>query len=456
MLKKNLIIVFLILAFKISSAQDTVFLSLNQALEMAVEQNQLIKIFQYKIDNADGKLREMKSNYYPRVIAEGNFGYNSNPNVTAKKGQFSFIYEELLDDKDFAKYLEDNFPLPPKKITMVKGEELFCIANVSLYQPLSQLTTVNTGRKITDIDLNISKLQLDNVISEISLGIKELFYGILIEEKYEEVALYQLEYNIANYNDVKNAFESGEALKIDVTALEAEIYEKEQELLEAQNKKESYVLSFKQLVGIDFNVKAVLILDSIDLFDFKKNIADYYILASQNNYELNISNATVGKAKLGITAAKKAYIPELSYFAKYNYQHGIPLTPDNYFMTGLNLKWTLIASGERSALIKQRNALYNEALKDFEYKSKTVKVEVHKAFLDLTYAYKLIQTAKKALEVRTEELILVENSVEEGEALPSRLLMAKADYAKAEADLLGSKLNYLISLSKLNRLTGLQ
>ncbi len=455
MLKKYLVIVFLILAFQITSAQDTIFLNLDHALEMAVEQNQLIKIFQYRIANADGKLKEMKSNYFPRVIAEGNFGYNSNPYITAKKGEFSFLYEELFDDEELVEYLEDNFPLPPKGITIVKGEELFCKTNVGLYQPLSQLTSINTGRKIADFDLEISKLQFYNIISEISLGVKELFYGILIEEKNEEVASYQLEYNIASYNDAKNAFESGQALKIDVTALEAEIYEKKQELLETQNKKESYILSFNQLVGFDLDTKPVLILDSIDLRDFK-NIGDYYSLASQNNYELNISNATLGKANLGITAAKKAYIPELSYFAKYNYQYGIPLTPNYYFITGLNLSWTLVASGERSAIVKQRNALYNQALMNFEYKNKTVKAEVHKAYLDLTYASKLIQTAKKALEVRTEELMLTENSVEEGEVLSSMLLKARADYAKAEADLLASELNYLISLAKLNRLTGVQ
>ncbi len=453
MLKKNIVIVFLILAFQISTAQDTIYLNLNQALEMAVKQNQLIKIFQYKIANADGKLKEMNSHFYPRIIAEGIFAYNSDPNIYAKKGEFNHFYDDLIGVEWIDELLEKYFPLPPRDMTLIKGENFFSKANVGVYQPLSQLTTINTGKKIAGIDLKISNLELYDVISKVKLGVNELFYGILIEEKNEEVAKYNYEYKISQYEETKNAYESGEVLIIDVTALKAEIYEKEQELLEIQNKKESYLYTFNHILGLDIDTRTILLLDTIDLKPYN-NIQEYYSMAYNNNYELGISNATIDKAKLGITAAKKAYIPELSYFAQYNDNRGIPLYPQNYLLTGLNLKWTLIASGERSALIKQRNALFNEASEDFEYKRKYLKIEVHKAYLDLTYAYKLIQVAKKALEARKEELILTVNSVEEGEALPSMLLKAKADYAKAEADLLASELNYLISFAKLNRLTG--
>ena len=128
--------------------------------------------------------------------------------------------------------------------------------------------------------------------------------------------------------------------------------------------------------------------------------------------------------------------------------------PDNYLITGLNLKWTILASGQRSSLIKQRNALFNEASENYNYKVKQLKTEVHKAYLNLVYAKKLIQTAEKALEARTEQVILTKNSLEEGEVLQSIMIEAKADFAKAEADLLASNLNYLIQFAKLKKLIG--
>ena len=152
MLKTSIVIVFLILAFQVSTAQDTIYLNLNQALEMAVKQNQLIKIFQYKIANADGKLKEMNSHFYPRIIAEGIFAYNSDPNIYARKGEFNHFYDDLIGVEWIDELLEKYFPLPPRDMTLIKGENFFSKANVGVYQPLSQLTTINTGKKIAGID----------------------------------------------------------------------------------------------------------------------------------------------------------------------------------------------------------------------------------------------------------------------------------------------------------------
>ncbi len=455
MFKKTFVVFLLILTTQIVQSQDTVYLNLNQAVEMAMEQNQLIKIFQHKIENADAKLSEMKSNFYPRIIAEGIFAYNSDPNISATKGEFNHLYTDFISDEEIRKLLLEYFPIPPKDMTLIKGKEFFYKTNVCVYQPLSQLTTINTGKKIADIDLKISNLEYKDVVSKITLGINELFYGILIEEKNVEVARLNLEYAVAEHNDAKNAYNSGEVLMIAVTALKAEIYEKEQELLETHNTLESYRYSFMQLIGLELNTLPVLVLDELNLEAFNE-IEEYYTKALENNYELGISNSIKDKAILGITAAKKAYIPELTYFAQYNYNQGIPLYPDNYLITGLNLKWTIFAAGERSSLIKQRNALFNEASENYNYKIKQLKTEVHKAYLNLVYAKKLIQTAEKALEARAEQVILTKNALEEGQVLPSTMIEAKADFAKAEADVLASKLNYLIQFANLNKLIGEQ
>jgi outer membrane protein TolC len=242
-------------------------------------------------------------------------------------------------------------------------------------------------------------------------------------------------------------------LYLDVTALKADIFDKEQDLLKEENLREQYLLSFNQLIGEDFSYSPNLILPAIEVMPMG-GIQKYYQMGAVDNYQLNIATATLDQSKLGITAAKKAYIPELSYFAQYNYNYGIPLYPENYFLTGLNLKWTLVAFGERSSVVKQRNALYNEALEDLEYKRLTVQTEIHQAYRNIIYAESLIRTANEAFLAREEEMQLTIDAVDAGEALPSMIYKAKADLAEARADKLAAELNYQISIAKLNRLIG--
>lgn len=452
-LYKPLISLFFLLNATVAFSQDTVFMDLEESLIMAESNNRLIRIFEYRIDHAKAKLTEMKSHFYPRVIFDGTFAYNSDPNIYLKKGEMNHIYDDLIDVGWIDDLLKEYFPLPPKDMTLLKGDELFYKTNVGLYQPISQLTTINTGKKAALTDLEISKTERANLISEIRLGVTELFYGILLEGKREEAATLELEYKILEYEDAKNAQQVGELLRLDVEALNAEIFEKEQELVRIKNKKESYLLSFKQLLGLEYSTVPVPV-PEILISDNAEQLDNYILEASQNNYKLKISGLTLQKAEFGIDAAKKGYIPELSGFAQYNYNQGIPLYPDNYLLAGLNLKWTIVAAGERAAIRKQSNALFEEAYEDLQYEKETVRNEVEKTYLDLIYAKKLLATANKAMEARKEELRLAQNARKEGVILEYKLLEAMADLAWAEADVLGAQLNYRILMAKMNRLTG--
>ena len=434
-------------------AQDTLYMNLSQAIDSAQNNNRLIRIFQYRIKNAQGKLTEMKSHYYPRVILDGSFAYNSDPNIRLKKGELNRAVEELINIEWIDELITDYFPIPPKDMIILYGQDFFIKSNLGLYQPLSQLTTINTGRKVAETDLLISEIEKENIISQIRLGITELFFGILIESKNEAYALYDVDYAKSEYRDAVNASEAGEVLPIDVLGLEAEIHEKEGELLQIRNKKEQYLLTFGQMVGLDDPLVPVPRLDSVSL-SVPAPLPDYERLASKNNFELGIAGLTMHKADLGITAAKKGYIPELTAFAQYNYNYGIPLFPESYLLAGLNLTWTLVAAGERKALVNQRNALFMEASEDFQYKTRQIRNEVRSSYLNIIYAQKLIVTAQKALVARQAEYQLAKDAVEEGEALPGVFLQARADLAKAEADMLGAQLNYQIIIAKMKRLTG--
>ena len=150
-------------------------LTLDEALEMALNENKLIKISQQRILGSEGKLSEMKSNYFPRIEIQSVGAYNSDPNLYINKGELNGLYDELVDDEVIDDWLIDNYPLPSRQITLLGANDFVVKSNAAIYQPITQLTSINTGRKIAELDVEISKLQYDGVKSKIKLGVKELF-----------------------------------------------------------------------------------------------------------------------------------------------------------------------------------------------------------------------------------------------------------------------------------------
>ena len=451
-LKIYLLIIFFSFSANLTS-QVIGKLKLDEALEMALNENKLIKISQQRILGSEGKLSEMKSNYFPRIEIQSVGAYNSDPNLYINKGELNGLYDELVDDEVIDDWLIDNYPLPSRQITFLGANDFVVKSNAAIYQPITQLTSINTGRKVAELDVEISKLQYDGVKSKIKLGVKELFYGILIQDAKVNEALQEVEYKKSEYQDANNAYEAGELLYLYVTSAKAEVFEAAQDLLYEENLKDQYISSFNQLIGAQYSYQPDLELPILELKPVGE-IQEYYTQGSEKNYGLKIALADLDKSELGITAAKKAFIPELSFFAQYYYNYGIPLYANQYLLMGLNFQWTLIDFGERSSIVKQRNAIYNEAMDNLEYKKITLQGEIQQAYKNIKYAESLILTAKKAYEAREEELILTINAVEAGEELSSMMFKAKADMSGAKADQLAAELNYQIAVAKLNSLVG--
>jgi len=146
-LKIYLLIIFFSFSVNLTS-QVTGKLTLDEAVEMALNENKLIKISQQRIMGSEGKLSEMKSNYFPRIVLESAGAYNSDPNLYINKGQLNNLYDQLVEDEIIDDWLKENVPLPQRKITFLGGNDFAVKSNAAIYQPLTQLTSINTGRKV--------------------------------------------------------------------------------------------------------------------------------------------------------------------------------------------------------------------------------------------------------------------------------------------------------------------
>ena len=66
-------------------------------------------------------------------------------------------------------------------------------------------------------------------------------------------------------------------------------------------------------------------------------------------------------ANAAVTAAKTAYIPDITAYARHSYQVGVPFLVRNYGTFGFHLTWDLFDFGRRRAIVQEREAQLAQA-----------------------------------------------------------------------------------------------
>jgi outer membrane protein TolC len=60
------------------------------------------------------------------------------------------------------------------------------------------------------------------------------------------------------------------------------------------------------------------------------------------------------KARAGVAAARTAYIPDVTAFARHSYQDGVPFLVRNFGTFGVSLSYDVFDFGKRRAAVRER------------------------------------------------------------------------------------------------------
>ena len=155
-----------------------------------------------------------------------------------------------------------------------------------------------------------------------------------------------------------------------------------------------------------------------------------------------------------MAAAKTAYIPDITAFARYSYQDGVPFFVHNFGTVGINMNYTLWDFGKRKATVRERDAQLGEAEQNLEHLKEEVAVEVERTYNKLVRTKSMVSVATQVAELRQESERLATDQAAQGVVLISDVRNAAAANYKAKADLLQATLGYVLARAELERTVG--
>ncbi len=427
------------------TAQNVKVLKLEDAIDLALQNNHLLNVRKYQTEEKQAKVIEDRVKFLPTVAIGGLYQYNTNlPSITVQQGMFGML-----------PFSGVYYPLPPVDEIIEVGKHNVYNAGVTFYQPVSQIGKINAGVQFSKVELQIAQTEESRAKFQVKQAAEKLYFGLLILTKQMEEAEIKVELAKTKLHDVESVVAAGKTTESSIYGLSASAADEEQNLLKLKIQYDDYAADLIQLTGLDPSL--ALELQPVPTDDFRADLAEIdtsVIDSGTKNNDLKMASLNKTKAGYSIKASKFAYLPDLGILGGYTYQEGSDIYPKNNTFIGASLKWNLQDVLSNRTVQKQRTLIMKQAEENLANTKEQVSRDIAKAYRKLKQAVELINVAGKVVDYRKADLKIQTDKHTSGLNLGADLLSAKASMAKAESDYYAAQMNYRIALSELKILTG--
>jgi outer membrane protein TolC len=420
-------------------AGETRRLTLAEAVRLAVAQNRTLKIARLKVKENEYKKDAARSDYFPTVTNQSNALHISELQaLNVPPGAFGTV---------------SGVPIPAVNTNLQQGKQTLYSSGTMISQPLTQLLRIHQENRAAAAETANSRDELRNGENEVALQVHSLYYGILVAQMQKKAAEQEKAFASETLRENENNVQGGSALQVSEIQSRATLLESQQAVLTADLQIQDYTTELNDLLGLPLDTQLELQPEDPTHFEALSK-ADCIKAAWDENPEIKSAEDTIEKARAGVAAAKTAYIPDVTAFARHSYQDGVPFLVRNFGTVGINVNYTLWDFGKRRANVHERQTQLAESEQNLERLKDQVAVEIVRSYNKVERTRSMVNVALQVAKLREESERLAGNQQQQGLILVSDVRQASAANYKAKADLLQANLAYLLAWAELQRTMG--
>jgi outer membrane protein TolC len=287
----------------------------------------------------------------------------------------------------------------------------------------------------------------------VALKVHEVYYGILIARLQKQAAEQESAYSKTRLSESEEDVRNGNALKVSLIESQAGLLQSEQSLLTIDLRIADLNTELNDLLGLPLDTRLQLSPVAPASLDNAPR-EETTRMALDENPQIAAAMESVQQARAALTAAKSAYIPDVSVFARHSYQNGAPFLVHNFGTFGVNLSYDVVDFGKRRAVVREREAQLAQAEQNVERLKEAVSVQVERSLHKVERTKQMLQVAAQVVKLRTEGDRIAGNQLANGVVLVSARRQASAATYKAQADLLQAELAHLLANAELEETIG--
>ncbi len=426
-----------------ASGPDSLALSLEESVRLAVERNPRLLAARERANEASDRTGEAKTAFFPQV--------------TASAGYTRLDTAPYLPTRIFELMGSGSFPAGalPERIAIGRVDNY--AASLRVQQPLFTGGRIRRAHGIAQLAERSARSELERSSRELVFEAKRAYLSCVRAEegvRLAEETARRLESQLA---DVERMAETGLAARNDV--LKTKVYRSEAELALLRARNASRLAKDRLCALLDMPLGTGVVLtsraDSVSRSAIDLGAALRAGLADRA--ELRELSHRARMAELEIATSRNGYLPELFLFGDLSFRNpDREYEPDFYSAWSIGVAaqmnvfdWgrTLRRTGQARSRLKQVEAAAREA-------ENAVSLEIAAAHLACEEAWRAIEVSREALASARENFRVTSDRFREGLSTNTELLDAVVLLTQAETGLSSAKIAYLVAGADLERAMG--
>ena len=379
-------------------------LSLDQAVDMALNQNTEIRIVAKGEDKAEAEIAAAKGADGVTVTATASVSISDG----AEK-QFSNSNTNTL-----------KAALP----IYTGGKNELTIENTKSAYISSQFNTMRTKENI-------------------KLSTIKAYYDVLEAQKTIAVDKESVDNYAAHLTNVEQLYSAGSKAKIEVLRSEVQLSDARQTLIKAQNTYEIALSTLKNIIRLDREEPLDLTTD-FSYMTFSPDMSACLAKARGNRKDLRQAELAVQKAEKDIKIAKAGFLPSVDLTASVGWEdRALPDDKHYNYTAGITASWDIFDNQVTKANVKGAEAARDEAELTLLKKTDDIDLEVRQAYLNMREAEKRFVSTGDAIKQAREDYYIANAKYKAGEGLMLDIIDAQLALSTAQLNYISAQYDYV-------------
>lgn len=431
------------------SAADSVTMSLDKAIDLALENNQSITQYRADRESARWGLSATRRNKGPRLRWDFQSNYIGGKNYKYQQNYYA-NYHFYYNDPEWQAVRGANLTeYPPYHMessnTLTLSMPLYTGGRIE-----NQIESAEYGLYSADMNVEYAKQYVKYQAAEAYLKVLQCNEDIKVQQ--EAVNVLQ-----SHLDNVQIQYEVGTVARADVLETQVQLAGYKQQLNSAWGNYETSVANLNNIIGLPVDT-VMVINETLDSTPYHLNEEECIAYALEHRPDGIAAEYRVKQATANVNATKSGYRPQLTAMMQgvavgekpFQSNHG----DREYWQIGVNMQWDVFDNGITAAQVNQAKANEVRAESQRIQQLDQIKLEVHNAYLELVTATKNIDIVAESVKQAETFYAISQVRYIEGVDTNLNVMEAQNKLAQARSRYYNVLYSYNVSKAKLERVIG--